>query len=76
MVDDEGRIHLEAMTTEILEAYKKAKRNNVPVGEGDLVQEDTMVEQKQETQIRIICKAKGFNDFKLIVKPVSPFVTA
>lgn len=76
VVDDEGRIHLEAMTTEILEAYKKAKRNNVPVGEGDLVQEDTMVEQKQETQIRIICKAKGFNDFKLIVKPVSPFVTA
>ena len=69
VIDDEGRIHMEATTVEILEAHKKAKTNDLP-NEEDMNQEPVIVEEKQEAQVRIICRAKGFADFKLIVKPV------
>lgn len=70
VLDEEGRIHMEAMTAEILEAYKKAKINDPPVEDEGFIQKDALAEQKQEAQIKIICKARGFADFKLIVKPV------
>ncbi len=70
VVDGEGRIHMEAMTAEILEAYKKAKRNEISNEEEGVDQEPAVVQQKQEPQVKIICKAKGVADFKLIVKPV------
>ena len=70
VVDDEGRIHMEAMTVEILEAYQKAKRIHLRKEEAELCEEPEVVQDKQEPQIKVICKAKGFPDFKLIVKPV------
>lgn len=65
----DGKVHLEAMTPEILEAYKKAK-NRETVGEERNV-EETPLGEKKEPGIKIICKAKDFSDFKLVVKPVS-----
>ncbi len=70
MMDDEGRVHMEVMTGEMFEASKKAKVNEIPDGEKESVQGPTSEEQEHETLVRIICKAKGFPDFKLIVKPV------
>ena len=70
VIDDEGRIHMEAMTLEIFEVYKKAKRNDRPSKGEDTNQDKLIVEEKQEAQVKIICRAKGFTDFKLIVKPV------
>jgi len=70
MMDDEGRVHMEVMTRDMFEAYKKAKVNDVLDTKKDRSQEPVIEEQKQEAQIKIICKAKGFSDFKLIVKLV------
>ena len=56
---------MEAMTAEIFEAYKKAKTPEAPA------EEPVIVEEKKEPQIRIILKARGFPDVKIIVKPVS-----
>lgn len=67
--DDEGRIHMEAMTSEILEAHKKAERQDLQ-DSGDIDADQNDVVEQKEPQIKIICKAKGFDDFKLIVKPV------
>ena len=69
--DDEGRIHIEAMTAEILEAEKQAKTNEAQTEGDETVGRPRTEDQEKEVQIRIICKAKGFADFKLIVKPVS-----
>ena len=67
--DEEGRIHMEAMTSEILESRRKAKTEEaeayVEAAETDRTAE------KNDNQIRIIMKAKGFEDFKLKVKAVS-----
>ncbi|KAL9096268.1 MAG: hypothetical protein Q9163_006454 [Psora crenata] len=70
--DDEGRIHMEAMTPELLGACRKAKRDAKGGDERlNLDTRDTQsIPEKPEAQIRIILKAKGFYDFKLIVKPV------
>lgn len=65
----DGKIHLEVMTAEILEAYKKVK-NSVAVEIEEKVKEAPVVEKK-EPGVKIICKAKEFSDFKLVVKPVS-----
>ncbi len=70
MMDDEGRVHMQVMTREMFEAYKKAKANDVLDRAKDRSQGPIVEEQKQEPQIKIICKAKGFSDFKLIIKPV------
>ena len=69
--DLDGKIHMEAMTAEIFEAYKKARRNEVAEGTEAPAEEPVVEEQKKEPQIRIILKARGFADVKIIVKPVS-----
>lgn len=74
MMDDEGRVHMEVMTREMFEAYKKAKANEVYAEEKDGRRDPVAEEQNQEVQIKIICKAKGFSDFKLIVKPVGTWI--
>lgn len=78
MGEEDRQIHMEAMTDEILEEYKNAKRRVVVDEEeedGDAVAATATVappvEQDKESQVRIILKAKGFEDFKLIVKPVN-----
>lgn len=70
MMDDEGRIHMEVMTRELFENYKKSKITDILEEEKESGQETAVEEQKQEVQIKIVCKARGFPDFKLIVKPV------
>ncbi|KAL8943652.1 MAG: hypothetical protein Q9216_000940 [Gyalolechia sp. 2 TL-2023] len=71
--EEERQIHMEAMTAEILEEYqtkkhREAEREN---HQGiDAHSEEPPVVEK-EAQVRIILKAKGYTDLKLIVKPVS-----
>ena len=73
--EEEGQIHMEAMTAKILEAYKKAKRNDATGQEDVAAQEEPVAVQDFETQVRIILKAKGLDDFKLQVRPVRhPYV--
>ncbi len=67
--EEEGQIHMEAMTAKILEAYKKAKRNEA-TGQEDVATQEAVAVQDHETQVRIILKAKGLDDFKLQVRPV------
>ena len=71
--DEEGRIHMEAMTPEILEAHKRARNDAKTREEGDGPDgvETTLPTREAEAMVKIILKAKGFEDFKLIVKPVS-----
>ena len=69
--DLDGKIHMEAMTAEIFEAYKKAKMHEVAEGREAPAEEPVFKEEKKEVQIRIILKARGFADVKIIVKPVS-----
>ena len=70
--EEEQKVHMEAMTEEILEDYKKSK--GPAIDDEDTAksanQEAEQPEQKQEEQVRIILKAKGLDDFKLKVKPV------
>lgn len=70
---EQAQVHMEAMTSELFEDYQKAKRRGIDEGDLDEVaaRESTPVVQKPEVQVKIILKAKGFEDFKLIVKPVS-----
>lgn len=77
MGEEDRQIHMEAMTDEILEEYKRAKRSTTideKEENGEFVPnaatEAPSLEQVKESQVRIILKAKGFEDFKLIVKPV------
>ena len=72
--EEDRQVHMEAVTEEILEEYKKEKRHAAGEEEAeDHHEEEEVVEQpKEEAQVRIILKAKGIDDFKLIVKPVSP----
>lgn len=72
LAEEERKIHMEAMTEEIYEACQKAKRQITEQQDGDNEEEELPVQQKPpEDQVRLILKAKGFNDFKLIAKPVS-----
>ena len=68
--DLNGQIHLEAMTEEIFEACRKAKRHEVASEEEKQAEEATVIEEEKVPEVRIILKAKGFADFKLKVKPV------
>lgn len=68
--EEEGQIHMEAMTTKLLEAYKKAKRHEATGHEDVAVQEEVVAVQDHEAQVRIVLKAKGIDDFKLQVRPV------
>ncbi len=70
--EEDRQIHMEAMTEETLEEYKKEKKHAAGEDSAEDHDNDEAVAQpKQEAQVRIILKAKGIDDFKLIVKPVS-----
>ena len=73
--DLDGKIHMEAMTAGIFEAYKKAKTHEIADGTEAPAEEPILKEEKKEPQIRIILKARGFADVKIIVKPVSYALT-
>ena len=73
--EEDRQIHMEAMTNEIFEEHKKTKQKEAAGEEAkdEQVEEIVGVPPKPEAQVRIILKAKGFDDFKLIVKPVRYF---
>ncbi|KAL8914644.1 MAG: hypothetical protein Q9171_000825 [Xanthocarpia ochracea] len=76
--EEERQIHMEAMTKEILEEYQRAKRQEAEGADQDETEahkEHAPVAGKKEPPVRIILKAKGFDDFKLIVQPVSHFIS-
>lgn len=71
--EEERQIHMEAMTEEILAEYQTLKRREAE-GETQHDTEPHPEEQpaaEKEPQVRIILKAKGYTDFKLIVKPTT-----
>ena len=68
--EEEGQIHMEAMTAEILGAYKKAKCNENTAKEDVEAPEEAVAVQEHQAQVRIILKAKGLHDFRLQVRPV------
>jgi hypothetical protein len=69
MGEEDRQIHMEATTDEIITGHQKAKQRITNGIEEDEVEEAGPVQNK-EAQLRIILKAKSFEDFKLIVKPV------
>ena len=72
VADDERKIHMEAMTEELYEEYQKAKRRASEQQDKDEDEELELVTQKPpEEQTKLVLKARGFPDFKLIAKPVS-----
>lgn len=67
------QIHMEAMTEEMFEEKKRMKdceRSPITMEQDTSEIEVVNVEPKQEEQVRIILKAKGLPDQKLIVKLV------
>jgi len=69
--EENRQIQMEAMTVEMLEEQKKAKERLERKEETlDAPEERPADQPKQESQIRIILKAKEYEDFKLLVKPV------
>ncbi|KAI4087129.1 MAG: hypothetical protein LQ344_007024 [Seirophora lacunosa] len=69
--EEERQIHMEAMTEGIIEEIERMKRREASgEGHGDIGMREEMppAAEKQETPVRIILKAKGYSDFKLIVK--------
>ena len=68
--EEEGQIHMEAMTPKILKAYKELKRNEATDQEDHTAQKQTTTTSGHEGQVRIVLKAKGLDDFKLQVRPV------
>ncbi|KAI4095415.1 MAG: hypothetical protein LQ339_007260 [Xanthoria mediterranea] len=72
--DEEDQIHMEAMTEGILQGDQRAKRQDTENAEHDEMEahEQALAVKRKEPQVRIILKAKGFDDFKLIVKPTTP----
>lgn len=72
--EEERQIHMEAMTEEILEETKRQKQREADgdgPGEVEAQEDQPAAPDQKEPQVRIILKAKGYSDFKLIVKPVS-----
>ena len=71
LADEDRKIHMEAMTENIFEEYQKAKRR--PTEQQDEYKDEEPAPPQHklpEVQVRLILKAKGFADFKLIAKPV------
>ena len=68
--DESGRLHMEAVTSEILEARRKAKEDARLREEqaGDTLFPSSA---KAEAQTKIILKGKGHDDFRLRVKSVN-----
>ncbi|KAI9884965.1 MAG: hypothetical protein M1823_003241 [Watsoniomyces obsoletus] len=77
--DENLHVHMEAMTVEIFEAAQKARgsgkrytyeeEEDQKMTDGSDKGGDDSPKEKKEEQIRIILKGKGYEDFKLIVKP-------
>lgn len=71
MGEEDRQIHMEAMTEEIHAERQRNKSSVVAENiEESEVEEVVPVGKEKEAQVRIILKARGFEDFKLIVKPV------
>ena len=74
--EDDGRVHVVAITEEEYEHQRreKARERAISLGiepEGDGADAPVEAPQKVEKPVRILLKAKGFQDYKLRVKPVS-----
>ena len=67
--DEVGRLHMEAMTLEILEARKKA-REDADRGEEQAENSSSESPAKVEAQVKIILVGKDHDDFRLRVKSV------
>ncbi|KAL8693337.1 MAG: hypothetical protein Q9218_001816 [Villophora microphyllina] len=70
--EEERQIHMKAMTEEMLGEQQRLKRlgNTEEDHRATVAQEEQPPQaEKKERQLRIILKAKGYTDFKLIVKP-------
>ena len=69
--EENRQVHIEAMTEEIFEQQKKGREISQRIAREETdVQEAVVQKTPQEPQVKIILKAKGFEDFKLIVKHV------
>lgn len=72
--EDERQVHIEATTEEIQAEFQRAKQREAKEKDLDETQaQEAVAAETKEPQVRIILKAKGFDDFKLIVKSVSCF---
>ena len=69
---DDRKVHMEAMTEEIYQHVLAMKRNGGRFGQGleNGRQQQLPPCQEEEPQIRVLLRARGHHDFKLIVKPV------
>ena len=75
MGEEDRQIHMEATTEEILAEHQRSKSSVLAENADESeVEEVVPVVKEKEAQVRIILKAKGFDDFKLIVKPVRTWV--
>ena len=75
--EENRQVHMEAMTEEMFEQQKKGRETSQRIArEEPDVQEAVVQQMPQEPQVKIILKAKGFEDFKLIVKHVCILVYA
>lgn len=68
-VDDEPKVHLEAVTKDILE-QRGRERDAASMAPEDGAEEEEE-EDKEEEVIRLTLRAKGLKEFKIKVKPVS-----
>lgn len=67
--EENRQIHMEAMTNEIMESYKKARNGPTPE-EAEQRDEEVDEPPKQPKGTKIILRSKGYDDFKLIVNSV------
>ncbi|KAI9724429.1 MAG: hypothetical protein M1812_000497 [Candelaria pacifica] len=73
--DDDGRIHMEAMTDEMIKQAQIAKESLQSIhdpAENAEVEEEPVAEPKPAEGIKIVLVSRGYEDFKLIVKPSTP----
>ena len=71
MGEEDRQVHVEALTEEILDERQRSKSSVIAENVEESEVEEVLPHKKEkETQVRIILKAKGLDDFKLIVKPV------
>ncbi|KAI9841165.1 MAG: hypothetical protein M1837_000953 [Sclerophora amabilis] len=75
--EENRQIHMEAMTDSIFEEQRKLRErrgdpNKLYTGtnEDDAVKDEATAQQEEE-QIRLVLRSRGFEDFKLMVKPTT-----
>lgn len=71
--EEDRQIHMVAMTDEMFAKHRKAQDRKMDddTQQDDTIDEVPVAEPQAEESVRIILKAKGYSEFKLIVKPVS-----